>query len=79
MLTETLLRIPFAVIGRCSLVPTSHWLQGNARELTCHRRLSVLLIYFTESKAAFCKHLLCVQIAAIGFLKRVTGKHFQNQ
>jgi hypothetical protein len=27
MLTETLLRIPFSVIGRCSLVPTSHWLQ----------------------------------------------------
>jgi hypothetical protein len=28
MLTETLLRISFSVIGRCSLVPTSHWLQG---------------------------------------------------
>jgi hypothetical protein len=25
----------------CSLVPTSHWLQENAQELTCHRRLSV--------------------------------------
>jgi hypothetical protein len=28
MLTETILRIPFSVIGRCSLVATSHWLQG---------------------------------------------------
>jgi hypothetical protein len=28
MLTETLLRIPFSVIDRCSLVPASHWLQG---------------------------------------------------
>jgi hypothetical protein len=28
MLTGTFLRIPFSVIGRCSLVPTSHWLQG---------------------------------------------------
>jgi hypothetical protein len=28
MLTETLLRIPFSVIDRCSLVLTSHWLQG---------------------------------------------------
>jgi hypothetical protein len=27
MLTETLLKIPFSVIGRCSLVPTSYWLQ----------------------------------------------------
>jgi hypothetical protein len=28
MLTETLLKIPFSVIGRFSLVPpTSHWLQ----------------------------------------------------
>ncbi len=26
--TETLLRIPFSVIGRCSLVSTSHWQQG---------------------------------------------------
>jgi hypothetical protein len=26
MLAETLLRTPFYVIGRCSLVPTSHWL-----------------------------------------------------
>ncbi len=26
--SETLLRIPFSVIGRCSLVPTCHWLQG---------------------------------------------------
>jgi hypothetical protein len=25
------LRISFAVIGQCSLVPTSHWLQGNAQ------------------------------------------------
>jgi hypothetical protein len=26
MLTETLLRIPFSVIGRCSPVSTPHWL-----------------------------------------------------
>ncbi len=28
MLTGTLLRIPFFVIGRCSLVPIFRWLQG---------------------------------------------------
>jgi hypothetical protein len=33
MLTETLLRILLSVIGRCSLMSTSHWLQGKC-ELT---------------------------------------------
>jgi hypothetical protein len=33
MLTETFLRIPFSVIGRCSLVPTSHWLQGKCARI----------------------------------------------
>ncbi len=43
MVTESLLRITFSVIGRCSLMPTSHWLQGKCA------RISV-------SKAAYCKH-----------------------
>ncbi len=34
MLTETLLRISFSVIGRCSLVQTSHWLQGKCARIT---------------------------------------------
>jgi hypothetical protein len=33
MPTETLLRISFSVIGGCSLVPTSHWLQGKCAEI----------------------------------------------
>ncbi len=35
MFTETLLRTPFSVISRCSVVPTSHWLsvQENAQLL----------------------------------------------
>jgi hypothetical protein len=32
MLIETLLRIPLPVIGRCSQVPTAHWLQGKCAE-----------------------------------------------
>jgi hypothetical protein len=28
MPTETLLRIPLSVIGRYSLMPTSHWMEG---------------------------------------------------
>ncbi len=33
--------IPFSMIGQCSLVQTSHWLQGKctAQELTCRRGL----------------------------------------
>ncbi len=40
-LIKNLLRILFSVIGRCSLVLASHWLQGIAQELIYHRRLPV--------------------------------------
>jgi hypothetical protein len=43
MLTETLLSIPFPVIGRCSQVRTSHWLQGKCARINL-------------SQAAFCTH-----------------------
>ncbi len=33
MFTETLFKIPFSVIGRCSLVPASHWLQGKCARI----------------------------------------------
>jgi hypothetical protein len=33
MLTETLLKIPFSVIGRCSHSPTTHWLQGKCTRI----------------------------------------------
>jgi hypothetical protein len=57
MLTETLLIIPFYVIGRCSLVPTSHWLQGNAQELTCQTGFR----YDFQHHRRFpsCKHSQC--------------------
>jgi hypothetical protein len=62
MVSEILLGILFSVIGRCSLVPTSHWLQGKfARTnlsqaalgmiLQNHRRLSVSI--FSVEIAAF--------------------------
>jgi hypothetical protein len=71
MLTETLLRISFSVIGRCSLVPTSHWQQEKCARtnlspaafgiiLQNHRRLPVSII--------------SVKIATLGSLKRVTGQ-----
>ncbi len=74
MLTEALLRIPFSVIGRCfSLVPTSPWLQENAQQLTCHRRLPV---WFTESRAASCKHFQC-QNCHFRVFEQVTGRIFE--
>jgi hypothetical protein len=49
MLTETLLRIPFPVIGRCSQVSTPRLLLGKCPKLTYHRQLP-------ESQAASCIH-----------------------
>ncbi len=61
VLTETLLIISFSVIGRCCLVPASHWLQGECARnnlsraasgmiLQSHRRL---LVSFFSVKIAF--------------------------
>jgi hypothetical protein len=40
MLTETLLRIPFSVIGRCSLVASYHWLQGKCARINLSQAAS---------------------------------------
>ena len=40
LLTETLIRIPFFVIGRCSLMPTSHWLQGKCARINLPHAVS---------------------------------------
>jgi hypothetical protein len=40
MLTETLPRIPFSVIDRCSQVPTSHWLQGKYARISLLQAVS---------------------------------------
>jgi hypothetical protein len=45
---ETLLRIPFSVIGRCSSVPTPHWLHGKCVKFI-GRRLRVAEIFFEIS------------------------------
>jgi hypothetical protein len=51
MLTETLLRIFFSVIGRCFLVLTSHCLQGKCARINLSQAAD-----FTESQAASYKH-----------------------
>jgi hypothetical protein len=43
MLTETLLKIPFSVIGRYSLVPTSHWLQGKCERINLSQAASGMI------------------------------------
>jgi hypothetical protein len=53
MLTETLLIIPFSLIGQCSPVSTPHWLLGNVHELTCKGGFRY---DFTESQTASCMH-----------------------
>jgi hypothetical protein len=60
MLTETLLRIPLSVIGRCFLAPTSHWLQGKCKRINFQRRLTVSIFN--------------VKIAALRSLKRVARR-----
>jgi hypothetical protein len=51
---ETLLRIPFAVIGQCSPAPTSHWLQGKCARINLS--LTGGFWYdFTKSQAASCE------------------------
>jgi hypothetical protein len=57
MLTETLIRIPFSAIGQCSLVPTSHWLQGKRERINLSQAASGMIL--KESQAAFCKHFQC--------------------
>ncbi len=50
MLTETLLRISFSVIGRCSLVRPLSGCRENVQELTCNRWLP---IWFYSIKSGF--------------------------
>jgi hypothetical protein len=57
MLTVTLFRIPFSVIGRCSLAQTSHWLQGKCARSNLSQAASDIIL--TGSQAASCRHAQC--------------------
>jgi hypothetical protein len=75
MLAETLLRIPFSVIGWCSLVPTSHWLQGKwARINLSLAAFSIILLNHRWLPVS----IFSVKIAAFGSKKGVTGRIFKN-
>ncbi len=63
------LRIPLSVIGRCSLVPTSHWLQGKCAGINLSRAASGMNLQYHRRVVS----IFSVKIAALGSLKRVTG------
>jgi hypothetical protein len=44
MLTDPL-RIPFSMIGRCSPVPTSHWLQGKCARINLSQAASGMILH----------------------------------
>ncbi len=75
LLTETLFRIPFSVIGQCSLVSICQWLQGNAQELTCHMRLP---IWFLRITAGFLQAFSVSKSPLLGLWSGLYWKGFQN-
>jgi hypothetical protein len=72
MLIETLLRISFSVISRCSPVQAFHWLQWICFKFNCQRQLLVL---FYHRRLPVC--IFNVKIAAVGSLKWVTESIFK--
>ncbi len=74
MLTETLLRIPFSVIGRCSLVPTSNLLQGKCARINLSLAAFRIIL---QNYRRLPVSIFSVKIATLGSLKRVFGKIFK--
>ncbi len=74
MLTETLLRSPLSVICRCSLVPTSHWLQGKCARINLSQAAYGMIL---QNHWRLPVNISSVKIAASGSLKRVTGRIFK--
>ncbi len=74
MLTETLIRIPFSVIGRCSLVPASHWLQGKCARINLSLAASGMIL---QNHRLLPVSIFSVKITAVGSLKRVAGNTFK--
>ncbi len=74
ILTETLLKIPFSVIGRCSLVLTSHWLQGKCARIKSSQAASGMTL---QNHRRLPVSNFNVKIATLGSLKRVTGRIFK--
>ncbi len=74
MLNKILLRIPFSVIGRCSLVPTSHWLQGKCSRINLSQAASGTIL---QNLRWLPVSVFSVKISALGPLKLATGRIFK--
>jgi hypothetical protein len=70
MLTKTLLRIPFSVIGRMFSRADLSWLQGKCARITLSQAAFGMILYIPGG-------IFRVEIAALGPLKRVTGRIFK--
>ncbi len=75
MLTETLLNIPFSLIGQCSVALTFHWLQGKCARIDLSK---AAYFDFTESQAASCMHFQCVN-RRLKVYEACFWKDFQNK
>jgi hypothetical protein len=71
MLTETLLLLWF---GRCSLVLTSHWLQGKCTKIKFTQAASGMILQNHKRLPVI---IFSIKIAVSGFWKRVTGRIFK--
>ncbi len=73
-LIKNLLRILFCVIGRCSPVPASHWLQGKCARINLSQAASGMIL---QNHRRLPLSIFSVKIAALGSSKRVTGRTFK--
>jgi hypothetical protein len=64
--TETLLRIPFSVIGRCYVVPTSHWLQRKGARINLSQGASDMILQHNRRLPV---SIFSIKIAAISNAK----------
>ncbi len=74
MPNETLLKIPFSAIGRCSLVQTSQWLQGKCARISLSLAASGMILHNYRRLPV---SISSVKIATLGFLRWVTERNFK--
>jgi hypothetical protein len=74
MHARMLLRIPLSVIGRCSLVPTSHWLQGKCARINLSQAASVMILLNHRRLSV---NIFSAKIAASASLKRISARIFK--
>ncbi len=65
----------FSVIGRCSLVPTSHWLQGKCAKISMSQAASGMIL---QNPRRLPVSIFSVKIAALGCVKRGYWKEFSK-